>query len=173
VKINIARIVQDHISTLYDARTGKLSYTDLAIFLAIPALFSAISFIRNFSVKAEFYNVSITFFGIFIALLLNIQVAIFAIFQRKWDRPTDRKLADIQEIKINERNLILRELNANVSYLVLFCCVTLLASVVFYALSWTAWLAPAVIVLLYCHFFLTLIMIVKRSHALFQMEYGS
>lgn len=173
MKINIVGIIRDHISTLYDARNGNLSRTDVITFLVLPIFFSAIAFHGNFSVKAEFYNVSITFFGIFIALLLNIQVAIFAIFQRKWDKPVDKKLADIQESKISERNIILKELNANVSYLVLFCCVTLLASVVFYALNWTAWLAPAIIVLLYCHFFLTLIMIVKRSHALFQMEYGS
>lgn len=173
MKIDIRAIVRDHLLTLYDDSTGKRSVTDIVIFVALPLAAAIIAFMKNFSVTPEFYNVSITFFGIFIALLLNIQVAIFAIFQRKWDAPKSKKLADLAEDKLLVRNKILKELNANISYLVLFCCATLLAAVVFYVFKWTEWLAPAATVLMYSHFFLTLIMIVKRSHALFRMEYGA
>ncbi len=173
MKIDVTAIIGDHIRTLYDARTEKRSLVDIVTFFAIPLIASIISFLMKFGVSSEFYNVSITFFGIFIALLLNIQVAIFAIFQRKWDAPKDKKLADIALGKIEKRNTILRELNANISYLVLFCCATLFISVLFYVLKWDAWVAPAFIVLMYSHFFLTLIMVVKRSHALFQMEYNA
>ncbi|WP_082564651.1 hypothetical protein [Caulobacter sp. Root1472] len=173
MKVDVTSIIRDHLRTLYNARTGKSSLGDAVIFFLLPALAGGFSFLLKFSVAQEFYNVSITFFGIFIALLLNIQVAIFAIFQRKWDLPKDKKLAEIAFEKMTSRNLLLKELNANISYLVLFCCAALLVAVVFYVLKWSAWVAPSFVVIMYSHFFFTLIMIVKRSHALFQMEYSA
>lgn len=171
MKIAVGVIIRDHLRTLYDKTAVAASVGELMLFYGAPLAIAAFGYGRSFSLKADGYNVSITFFGIFIALLLNIQVAIFAIFQRKWEKPTDPIEARTQERVIATRRELLEELNANISYLVLVCCVALTAAVVFYIGAWTTGAAPAFTLFLYAHFLLTLLMIVRSSHALFQREY--
>jgi len=146
---------------------------DVALFYAAPFGAAIASCHYAFTVKVDAYNVSITFFGIFIALLLNIQVAMFGIFQRKWEVPKDQRLAEIQHETLSDRRALLIELNANLSYLILVCVAALFAALVFYIMDWKDGAAPPIMVFLYIHFLLTLSMIVKRSHALFQKEYVS
>jgi hypothetical protein len=171
MKIDISRIVLDHLGTLRDAETRKISLFDISVFFLLPLVSGVLcNFIRE-SVSVEFYNVSITFFGIFIALLLNLQVAIFGIFLRKWDLPTDERLAEIKREKLDERNFLLGQLNANISYLILICCGALVFFLIMFATCYNNSIWAAVSVALYAHFMLTLIMVVKRAHALFQREY--
>jgi hydrogenase-4 membrane subunit HyfE len=171
MKINVSSIVSDHFSTLYDDRSNSISKIDIFVFYIFPIALAMLTYWYGFSVTEDTYNVSITFFGIFIALLLNIQVAIFAIFQRKWDIPSDEKLAKIQKKTVSDRKTLLTELNANISYLILVCCVALVSVLVFYMKKYISGIPPSIAVFMYGHFILTLIMIVKRSHALFQKEY--
>lgn len=95
----------------------------------------------------------------------------FSIFQRKWDISSDPKVEVIQRKVLEDRRSLLTELNANISYLILVSCLALIASLVFYAEKWEKGAPPALMVLLYSHFLLTLVMIVKRAHALFHKEY--
>ncbi len=171
MKIDVGVIVRDHFRTLYDKKAVKASVGEILLFYGAPLVLAILAYERAFIMKADGYNVSITFFGIFIALLLNIQVAMFSIFQRKWDKPLDEKEARVQAKVIASRRLLLEELNANISYLVLVCCVALTSAVVFYVAAWTTGVAPSFTVFLYAHFLLTLLLIVKGSHALFQREY--
>ncbi|NHO34443.1 hypothetical protein GOB85_18495 [Acetobacter sp. LMG 1636] len=119
----------------------------------------------------DFYNLSITFFGIFIALLLNIEVAIFAIFTRKWKNNSDENGE-----KFSERNKLISEVDSNISYLVLVCFFALFFCLAVFGVSsikdsYNSWYASCVLIYFYGHFGLTLLMIIKRSHALFQREY--
>jgi hypothetical protein len=171
MKIDIRSIVRDHVKTLYDAHTGRLSKLDLVIFYAIPLVTSVMAYASDFALRTDAYNVSITFFGIFVALFLNIQVATFGILQRRWDKPTDVRLAQLQSETLADRRTLLTEINANLSYIVLVCCVALFSSLLFYIRDWRQGAAPCLLVFLYLHFLLTLIMIVKRAHALFHKEY--
>jgi len=171
VKIAVGVIVRDHFRTLYDKDAVTASVGEFSLFYGLPVIIAMLGYFQHFSLKPDGYNVSITFFGIFIALLLNIQVAIFAIFQRKWDKPLDPIEVRTQERVIATRRALLEELNANISYLVLVCCVALTATVVFYIATWVTGAAPAFTLFLYAHFLLTLLMIVRSSHALFQREY--
>jgi hydrogenase-4 membrane subunit HyfE len=171
MKIDVSSIVRDHIDTLYDARSNRKSKLDLLVFYGIPVVISFCAYYSEFKVTKDVYNVSITFFGIFIALLLNIQVAMFSIFQRKWDVPNDERMAQIQRDTLEDRKQILTELNANISYLILVSCCALVAVLIFYVQNWNSGIAPVVALFFYGHFILTLVMIVKRSHALFQKEY--
>lgn len=171
MKIDVRRIFYDHLATLYNAENGKVSLSDLLTFYAFPVVVGFVCFLSNVMLSREVYNLSITFFGIFIGLLLNIQVAIFAIFQRKWSEPNDRRLAQKRAKKAELRRRVMAEINANISYLVLFCCIALVFLFVCFVRNWDGWLAPAVVVFMYAHFLLTLVMIVKRSHALFHSEY--
>lgn len=171
MKINIFSILRDHWATLYDAKTNRPNHWDTALFYFFPALAGIVAFYLKMSVRGDAYNVSITFFGIFIALLLNIQVAIFSIFQRKWIISDDKRQANIQTLQFNARQKLLGELNSNISYLILVSTLALIVMFVFYLCGWNAGFAPAVALVIYLHFILNFIMIVKRSHALFQKEY--
>lgn len=171
MKIDVTSIVRDHFATLYDARTGGKSISDYVIFFAIPATIGGAAFCFSLKLKPDFYNVTITFFGIFAGLLLNIQVAIFGIFQRKWDVPLNPRSASMSKDKELQKASLLDELNSNISYLLLFCCASLVCSVIFFSLPALSPGAPPVIMAMYAHFMLTLLMIIKRAHTLFQREY--
>lgn len=171
MKLNVIGIFRAHFRTLRDADKVGVSYFDVFVFYVVPLSAGFAAIYNNMAVKNDAYNISITFFGIFIALLLNIQVAIFSIFQRKWDLSSDKRVAANQSAALKQRRTLLSELNVNLSYLVLICCIALLAALVFYVGQWTSGIAPAVMVVLFLHFMLTLLMIIKRSHGLFQKEY--
>ena len=171
MKINITPIVRDHFDTLRNGRTRQYSLIDFAMFYGLPlaSAFSPIFWRIRFD--DAFYSLSITFFGIFIALLLNVQVAIFGIFQRKWEPPDDQHLAEIQADKLAERRELLGELNANLSYMTLFSCAGLVAFLIFFVFDASPVVTAGVTCAVYAHFVLTLLMAVKRAHTLFQMEY--
>ena len=171
MKIDIIHIIKDHFLTLRDSSSDKISNIDITIFIIIPIVMSIILYAAGISVPEKIYDMSATFFGIFIALLLNIQVAVFAIFQRKWDFSTDERIKKIQLEQYNMRREILSELNTNISYLIIFCCVSLIWVIVCSVICWTHGLGPALTLFFYIHFLTTLLMIIKRSHALFQKEY--
>jgi hypothetical protein len=173
MKIDVRYIIKDHFRTLRNAEDGRTSVFDVFLFYVMPVLTACLSYQQGFVFnKAEVYSVSITFFGIFIALLLNLQVAIFSILQRRWESAEDDRMQPHQARKFQVRGSLLAEVNANISYLILVCCVALFAALIFYVGEWNSGFGPATTILLYMHFLLTLIMIVKRSHVLFQSEYG-
>jgi hydrogenase-4 membrane subunit HyfE len=146
---------------------------DILLFYAFPLALAIVAFICHVHLKkADAFSVSITFFGIFIALLLNLQVAIFAILQRRWEPSADERMQSYQVEKFEYRQTLLAELNANLSYLILLCCLALFASLVFFVEEWNNGVGPATMIFLYVHFLITLVMIVKRSHVLFQSEYS-
>lgn len=171
MKISVYKIVRDHLSTLHNAETGKQSHGDITLFYVLPFALGLGAYWTICLSTRDFYNVSITFFGIFVALLLNIQVAVFSIFQRKWDRPSDQKISEIMDETLKIRLQLLREINANISYTVFFSCAALFVFVSFYGIDYGARLSTSISVFIYVHFLLTLLMIIKRSHALFQREY--
>jgi hypothetical protein len=141
------------------------------VFYTMPIFIGCAVYISHIKLEKDVYSVSITFFGIFLALLLNLQVAIFAIFQRKWNLPKDSRLKEIQKDTIQKRRELLSDLNANVSYLTMMSCINLVIMLFFYIYhTGTGWIS-AFTIALYVHFLLTLLMIIKRSHALFQKEY--
>jgi len=171
MKINVSSIVRDHFETLYDNRSNRASFTDVVVFYIVPAIAAISSYYFQMRLDANAYNISVTFFGIFIALILNIQVAMFSIFQRKWEMPSDKRVAASMANTLADRKTLLIELNANLSYLILVCCVTLVLSLLSFIKSFDNCVIPAVMVFLYAHFLLTLLMVVKRAHALFHKEY--
>lgn len=103
MKINISHIIKSHINTLYYAKNNKISIVYLLTFYVLPGFLVYPIYKNNILLDKDFYNVSITFFGIFIALLLNIEVAIFGIFTRKWSIE-GKKI--IKKDKFDERNKI-------------------------------------------------------------------
>jgi len=171
MKISVTVIIRDHLATLYNDSSGKRSYFDIFVFYFFPLLLAIGVYVFDLRLDVNSYSVSITFFGIFLALLLNIQVAIFSIFRHKWKESEDERKAALQDEEMSTRRTLLGELNANISYLTLVSCLALISFFVFYAATCEEGAAPAFGVMLYSHFVLTLLMVIKRAHALFQKEY--
>lgn len=172
MKINIIGIISSHIRTLYNAKSGKFSYQDFVLFYIAPLILGCISFKFDVYFNREAYNLSITFFGIFIALLLNIQVAIFSVYTRKIEKTgVDREDKEIDNV-FKHRRQVLLELNSNISYLILFCTASLVAIMFFYLLRIENEFASFICIYIYSHFILTFVMIAKRSHYLFLKEYS-
>ncbi len=172
MKINIFPIIRDHLKSLRNEKTDKPSYLDYFIFFGVPIILGFFVYYNDLHLDRESYNASITFFGVFIALLLNIQIAIFSIYQRKWKRKQEDIDAQIQDEDLEIRRRLLEQLNSNISYLVLICCITLVIVLSSYVQSDNSILTATITFGLYAHFILTMLMIVKRAHALFQREYG-
>ena len=171
MKINVWQIIIDHLDTLRNDVSKRISFVDVLTFFIFPILCSILGYLACVKVSKDFYNVSITFFGVFVALLLNFQVAAFGIYNRKWSLSEDEKLSLNQVEKIGIRRRLLKETNANISYLILFSALSILFFVILYTVEKTTRMAGFVSLFIYIHFVLTLLMVVKRSHALFRKEY--
>ena len=171
MKVNISQILRDHFSTLRDGVSGEKSIADLLIFFVLPILLGFIAYTFQFEVSKDFDNLSITFFGIFVALLLNIQVAVFGIFQRKWEKSLDKSIAELQDERLLERRELLSEMNSNIDYLTLVSCFSIVLFLLLFATEWKGTFISAIAIVVYIHFMLTLLMVIKRAHALFSQEY--
>ncbi len=171
MKINPSRIVIDHWSTFTNAETNRRSIWDFLIFYGLPACIAIMLHDSTALASKDFYNISITFFGIFIALLLNLQVAVFGIFQRKWQKNPDEHLSEIQLETLQMRTKLLGEINCNISYSIFFSTVSLFIFLVLYSFLLTSAFFGSLSAFIYIHFLFTILMIIKRAHALFEREY--
>lgn len=170
MKFGVWHIICEHVKTLYDDRTKAPSFGDMATFFVTPLLAGSTAYGFGLEMRPDSFNVSITFFGIFIALLLNIQVAIFSIFQRKWDT-SESKTPDEPIELLEIRRRILSELSTNISYLIILCSFSLVFFFIIFVSESRNSITSAVSVAIYTHFFATFLMIIKRSYALFKKEY--
>ncbi len=172
MKIDIRRIVADHLMTLRSTPESKrVSAGDVFLFYVGPIAISAYLSVTGYRTNKDFHSLSITLFGIFIPLLLNIQVAVFTIFTRARPKIADPKLAASSEERISIRNELLREVNANISYLVLISCIASILFLLFFSSGKNDETSEFLSSFIYIHFFLTLLMITKRAHTLFHKEY--
>lgn len=171
-RLELGPIVLDHLATMRKPGQRWPTASSMMLFVVAPLLAGLLAYRGGVKLDRDTFNVSITFFGIFIALLLNIQVAIFAVFQRKWEVPKDEKLKKLQEQKIEQRREALGDFNANLSFLTLFCCVALVYFLSVFALKLGGPIVAGVTIFLYAHFIFTLLACVSGAHTLFQKEYG-
>ncbi|MBO9509388.1 hypothetical protein [Thalassospira sp. A3_1] len=170
-KFNVLYIISDHIGTLRTT-DGKLSCIDVFLMYVVPGLIGGIAFFDILPIEKSVFGVSISVFAIFSALLLNVQIAIFGIFQRKWILTGDTVVDQKAQKKYDLRKNLLSELNTNISYLILISCFSVTFFLVFYVANLPYFLEAFAGVYLYIHFLITLMMVIKRTHVLFQHEYS-
>ena len=168
-KINITSVVSSHLDTLRSR--GKLVKLDIAVFYVFPVLVGAAAWLLKWEVPEKALELSISVFSIFAALLLSVQVAMYSVSLREMTPPEDqKKLRSFNELK-ETRNSLIRELNSNISYLILLSVVTVTITLLLFFWSSPRMGGSGVAVALYIHFFLTLLMVVKRSSIVFSREY--
>ncbi|MEI4234984.1 hypothetical protein [Roseovarius sp. D22-M7] len=172
MKVSVTSIVKAHLATLRNLGEETISVVDILIFYASPAIAGVISWYGGITLSSEVYSASISIFAIFSALLFSVQVAMYGVFR------SDRKLTgddilDRDELKTAEdTRQLLREINANVSYLILVSCIAVTILLIFFAAPIPETIEASILIALYLHFLLTVAMVLKRAHEVFDSEYA-
>ncbi|WP_221989771.1 hypothetical protein [Rhizobium laguerreae] len=171
MKANVFHILLAHLATMKVDGENRYHRPDILLFFAVPLLVCIFVWIVGGRLDKDAFNVSISVFAIFSALLLNVQIALFSIYQREWKAKGDSISAEIQHEKARLRRELLGELNTNISYLIVLSVFSVTVFLIFFVSTDMDLIETPVSVYLYGHFLLTLLMVIKRAHALFQKEY--
>ena len=156
-KINIGRIVINHLQTLRNDNTNKIGVDDILTFLILPIIgASALSYF-HVKLNDSATNIIISTLSILVGLLFNVIVIIFDIIKRD----------NTKKVK----NKLLNELLTNISYSIvlsiLIITITLLTFIEDCNLQMGAtWL----VYFLIGNYFLTVLMILKRMYIMFANE---
>ncbi|SDP08900.1 hypothetical protein [Phyllobacterium sp. OV277] len=169
-KINVLSIIICHLKSLCDDK-GKFFLGDIVTFYVMPIFLGVASVFLGWQMPEKALELSISVFSIFAALLLSVQVALYGVSLRPIAKPEDpKKLKDFEQQKAFRRAL-LRELNDNISYLILLSVVTVTITLILFFFNAPRVIGSGLAIALYCHFFLTLLMVIKRASIVFSREY--
>ncbi|KFL30638.1 hypothetical protein JP75_14280 [Devosia riboflavina] len=169
-KVNIFGIVTGHLDSLRNS-DGKFLLSDILTFYVLPVLVGVFCLLVCFKISKDAIGLSISVFSIFAALLLSVQVALYSVSLRPLSPPADQKKNKVFEKVKEERGAVIRELNNNISYLVLLSVFFITALLLAYIVNPGGVISSALCVAIYVHFFLTLLMVVKRASIVFSREY--
>lgn len=161
-KVNVKDIIFGHIDTLKDEEGGVLK-SDIFTFLLIPVLLSLAVLVFGFNLDKDLSSLLVNFGSIITALLLSVLVLVY---------DQKNKLREGKgESLLQEKRELLDELYYNISFSIL-CAISL----VILCFVHTAFLGcfdfvnriiiTPVVVFLSLILVLTIVMIVKRMHAL-------
>jgi len=163
-KVNVIKIVRDHISTLKDYRTNKYKIGDFILFFGTPLFIAVIFAYFNISLTQNLISLLITSLSVFAALLFNLLLLIYDVVQKS-------KNGNALKIKF------LREVYSNISFCIL---IAILAIVILILISifnnrndilFIYQIFNFITYYLITLFLLTLFMILKRIHVLLYKEY--
>ena len=156
-KINILKIIKNHLKTLVNDNDKKPDFSDWLVFLLIP-LFSA-GVLTYFDVKLsdKLTNLVITTLSILVGLLFNVVVILFDIIKRDNSK--------------NLKNRLLEEILTNISYSIFISLIIIFFTVLSFFDNYI-WLKIMLFItyFLLTHFSLTILMILKRVYTLFINE---
>lgn len=163
-KVNVTRIVVDHIRTLRDNRTGRLSIPDLLLFFLVPGVISGVLLYSYGSLERNLINIVATSLSIFAALLFNLLLIVYDVMAKvEGSNSNDDKL----------RRQVLREVFSNISFAILvaiWAIVSILVLVLVNGVNEAEYVWSFLISYLVTLFLLTLLMLLKRVHVLLRRE---
>jgi hypothetical protein len=164
-KINTADIVRDHLRTLVNEHSGKISVGDYVLFFVLPAIVALLLLWLKGVFGPNVGGILITAFSIFAALLFNLLLLVYDIVKK-----TD-------EISLKRR--FLKQIYSNISYAV-FISIALIIFLLAYFVSMTSdrLLVPRYVLAFFVYtlsgnFVLSMLMILKRIHILLAHEFES
>jgi len=169
-RINVWFIIAAHYQT-FRSSSGQRLYSDFLVFLGLPAAVWLFCVVLGFQISDAAITVLVSISAVFAALLLSVQIALFGIHTRIWSPKEGRLERSKSAEKADRRRILIRELNTNISYLLLVCCFFLCVAFILLAVRGSSVLSSAVYAAFFTHFMLTLVMCVKRGFALFDYEY--
>ncbi|MEM5475315.1 hypothetical protein [Pacificibacter sp. AS14] len=168
-KINIASIVVEHFATLTDDRSGKVSLADCLTFVGLPLVFAAVAYFSNLPMPSGLTSILVAIFSIFAALLFSSQIALYSLMPRRPCRVNDEILHEKRLKKFKRQKAFFKQVNANTSYLILIATCSLLAFLILEVLPIRSSIEGAVMTFVVAHFFLTLILMIKRTSIAFKI----
>lgn len=170
-KINVFPIVKRHFSSVLRKTNGRISWTDVGAFIALPVAVGIFCALDVVEISEQLSESAIAVFSIFGALLLSVQIALFGIVQREQSAIRAAKQADMNQRRMQERLELVRELNGNLSFLTIFCVIASSLMLTFILLRIPRPVEVFISVACFLHFALSIIMVIKRAHILFDKEY--
>ena len=165
-KVNIAKIVRDHLGTFKDNSTGRYRLLDFLLFFLVP-LIVAIGFVGILgSLPKGLIGVIATSLSIFTALLLNLLLLAYNITRNS--DSSDRRLQEMREE-------LFHEVFSNIAFATLVSLVTIIFVLIFGTMGkHTTRLAINIFSFLIYYlgtlFLLTLLMLLKRVYVLLSNE---
>tara|TARA_R110001592_G_scaffold121046_3_gene326065 strand:+ start:3851 stop:4387 length:537 start_codon:yes stop_codon:yes gene_type:complete len=159
VKVNVSKIIKNHLGTLVNANTKKASFGDYFVFLILPLIIASTLIYFNVLMGGDIVNIIITGLAIFVGLLFNVIVLLFTIIPKDIIK---------ERLKVN----ILEEVIYNCSFTILLsilciilCVFTKLTNpVVIYVVNFISYY-------FFTLFLFTLLMILKRLQSLLTNEF--
>ena len=166
-KVNVTKIVRDHLETFKDNSTRKYRPLDFLLFFLVPLLVAAGFAGILGALPTNLIGVIATSLSIFTALLLNLLLLAYNI-ARNSEPPSDEGIQEMRE-------KLFHEIFSNIAFAVLVALVTVGAVLMFGVMSDCAslvatYIVSAVIYYLGTLFLLTLLMLLKRVYALLSNE---
>jgi heme/copper-type cytochrome/quinol oxidase subunit 2 len=161
-KLNVWSIITGHFNTLRSASTKKVSIADIFVFFIVPILIGIALAFYGFKLTNEANSLLMNFGAIFTALLLSVLVLVYDQGQKLTPDATTKKI-------------LLDELYDNICYsivlsivLVFLCIATSLSLSITAptAHSLNTFVLTPLIMFTSTNLLLTILMIVKRMHAL-------
>lgn len=169
-KINVWIILRRHFSSLIERDDNRLPITDTFIFYLFPLLCAWITSLDVEKIDRDIYSAAISTYSIFAALLLSVQMALFSIFLRQGNSLKGKQSKE-EEDRIAERRRLIRELNANVSFLILLSVIAASLSLAFMLMKFPDKIEVFVSAGLFIHFGTVVLLVIKRTYILFDREY--
>jgi O-antigen/teichoic acid export membrane protein len=162
-RINVGRIVKDHLATLRNDVTGERMRSDYFVFFGLPLLVAFfLVFVLNLSLDQGAVGILVTSLSVFAALLFNLLLLIYDVV-----RKIERRRQGLKE-------RFLSQIYSNISFAILVSIVSIIVLLVAYFDLDGSWFAPAASFFVYylvTLFVLTLFMILKRVHILLKLEF--
>ncbi|MGQ3674229.1 hypothetical protein ACT6QH_01815 [Xanthobacter sp. TB0139] len=171
-KVNIYIIIRDHMCTLVDDRSGKISVPDIIFFYGLPTALAVGYYFFPFSIPDGLMSALIAVFSVFGALLFSAQMALFSLSPRAPHQTGDSTTDSRDHARYIREKKFFSDVNFNVSYLILLSCLFLTSFVVLMLTNWRDNVEGAILVAMISHFFLTLLMLIKRTHVAFSSKYS-
>ena len=160
-KIDIRDIIQDHLSTLEDFRTGKRSKFDIFTFFVVPVLVGSVFFSRSYVLVRESCNVMITALAVLAGLLFNLLVLVHTVVRRSDSR-----------VSADESALV-KQIASNISFATLAALISLVpltVQAVRNCRDLSGEMLSAISFTIVTNLCLTLLMVLKRVHTLLSNE---
>lgn len=158
-KIDIRDILKDHFGTLVSYSDSKPRPVDYVLFYILPLVSAVVAAVRDFRLTDDAVAVLINALAILAGLLFNLLVLVHGLTSVK--APTGA----------TDKRIMLSGTYANIAYAIVVALIALvplvlIANGVPWIRRWGSWSA----VFLVIHFSLTLLMILKRLHAIMTHE---
>ena len=176
-KVNVLSVILDHVDTWRFYRVGAKGHYkrgDFLLFLGIPIGVATAWAVFCGAMNAELRGIIAVFLSVLAALLFNLNILVYNAFMRHKEKEGSTKEANKLR-RLVEKRRFMREMFNNISFAILIALVAIAFTVASAAVSSPdaaqilSGIAYGFLVLL----FLTLLMLLKRMHALFRNETAS